>query len=632
MADQNLYKLLRKYWGFNKFRSLQEEVIQAVMTGKDVLAILPTGGGKSLCYQLPALAKEGLTLVVSPLIALMNDQVAALQKKGIAAAAVHSQMPWSQVQSQLNRAHHGQLDLLYVSPERLVSERFTLQIGGTNVNRMVIDEAHCVSMWGYDFRPSYLDLAQIRELFPELQFMATTATATPAVLADIKEKLGLQEPELFQAPIQRDNIRFGVLAPEDKLAQLERLLRQVPGPAIIYSSSRRGTHEIAEHLRNMGINATAYHAGLDPKDRLRREKDFLKGDRQVMVATNAFGMGVDKADVRLVVHYEVPGNLEAYYQEAGRAGRDGQISYAVALHAEADLEKLEHQLVKEFPSEKGIRRVYDALGNYYKLALGSGLERSFPFDRGAFCRRYKLPVKETRHALQILEHAEWLALSDAGRDANKVHFLLQPQEIYDYRVAHPDHDAVVSALLRLHEGILFHPTEIDEYQLASVLQISTEAVVAKLKAIAQRGVIEFEHDDGTPRITFLRERVAARNLTIDREWYNFRKKRKMNALKTMREYLAVDYCRQLFIARYFGEDKAEPCGACDVCRGKSKKKAFKHNEYSKAILATLARRSHSLDEILADFDPDHHQRILDLLQLMVNEAYIIKKEQILSLA
>ncbi|MBX2816926.1 MAG: RecQ family ATP-dependent DNA helicase [Saprospiraceae bacterium] len=623
-SARKIRSALKQYWGFHAFRPLQEEIIGAILTEKDVLAVLPTGAGKSLCYQLPALIREGLTLVVSPLIALMNDQVRQLQKRGIKAAAVHSQMPWLDVQSQLNRAHHGQLDLLYVSPERFTSERFLTQIADTAVAGAVIDEAHCISMWGYDFRPSYLALSEIRRWFPELQIVATTATATPAVVKDIQEKLELKEPHVFQASVLRPNLRFGVWRPDDKMASVLQLLKQVSGPTIIYVGRRRTAHEIERVLARRDINVAAYHAGLDKDKRNEIEDDFIRGDRRVMVATNAFGMGIDKSDVRMVIHYDLPSNLESYYQEAGRAGRDGEAAYAVALYAPVDMEIMEAQLVREFPPEKYIRKVYDALGNFLKLAIGSGLEQTFSFDFNAFCKRYSFEKTEARSAIKVLQQSEWLVLEEGSDRARcTVHFVIEASAIYDYRTSHPERDRLINALLRMHEGILFHPTMIDVGRLSHLLDDDEEDIERRLRQLDRAGIIDYREQDDLPQLTLLRERVSAKNLIIDRQQYEFRKERRLAALQAMQKYLTELVCRQQEVARYFGQVLPDPCGQCDLCRQRARPARSNEAGLRTSVIQHLQENRCTLDELIGRYEFDDHPAVIDILQDLVDEEQVI---------
>lgn len=462
---------------------MQAEIIDHILAGEDLVALLPTGAGKSLCYQVPSIIQEGLTLVISPLIALMNDQVSQLVERGVRAAAIHSHMSRRDIESTLNLAFHLKLDMLYVSPERLITDQFKLQMEGVNVATIVVDEAHCTSLWGYDFRPSYLQLAEVRDHFPKANVVAFTATATKKVLADIQEKLALREARVFRSDFLRPNLRFGVLSVEDKMERMHRLLDQVKGAAVIYCTSRKSTHTITRFLVRQGVGASAYHAGLEHEERDRVEQDFMSGRCRVIVATNAFGMGIDKANVRLVIHHGIPTNLESYYQEAGRAGRDGKASYAIALFQESDMEILHEKMRQEFPEMKFIRRVYQALGNYFKLANGSGQGRSFAYDHEAFCERFRLPLQQTRAALKILEQSEWLLLNEGFFQSAKIKFSLSAGALYEFRVAHQEYDQLIELLLRGSEGIMYNFANINEHKIMRRLGGSVATVKKRLHAL-----------------------------------------------------------------------------------------------------------------------------------------------------
>lgn len=558
--------ILQQYWGYPDFRSVQYEVIESALAGNDTIALMPTGGGKSICFQVPALMEEGLTLVISPLIALMNDQVAQLKDRGIKAAAIHSSLHYKEIERLLDNVEFGGIKLLYISPERLVARRFWMRLAQLPLKRLVVDEAHCISLWGYDFRPAYLKIAEVRSLFPKIGILALTASATPDVLKDIAEKLELKTPKIIRGDFLRPNLKFGILSTEDKKDRIFRLLHQRKGVAIVYARNRRQCREIATFLHRKGLLASYYHAGLDRKVRAVREQAFLSGQIKVMVSTNAFGMGVDKSDVRMVLHYDLPENLESYYQEAGRAGRDGAPAYAVILYHKSDRIRLENQFERTFPSFVVIKQVYRALGNYLKLAVGSGEGVSFPFDLNALTQVYKLEVYQVYSALKILEQAGWLVLSENVYEPSKIRVVVDKEVLYDYQLRNKKKDLLIRGLLRVQQGVLLDFVPIKESQLATFLHQDLRKVRSGLRDLHTDGIVEYLEQSEKGRLTLIRERVAYDNLTIDQELLTFRKKRYRAGLDTLYRYIELDSCRQRFILNYFGVDHTADCGVCDQCR------------------------------------------------------------------
>jgi len=562
--------ILNHYWGFESFRPLQESIIDSVLGGRDTLALLPTGGGKSLCYQVPALCKPGITIVVSPLIALMKDQVEQLKSKQIPAAAVFSGMPMHEIDRVFDHALFGNLKLLYLSPERLSTEMALARIGRMHVNLLAVDEAHCISQWGYDFRPAYLNIASIRDLLPETPVLALTATATPEVVADIQEKLRFSAPNVFQKSFVRSNLAYVVRKVENKTAKLEEMLKKVPGTAVVYVRNRRKTMEVAQHLLRSGISAGFYHAGLDTEERSKRQDSWMKGIMRAMVCTNAFGMGIDKPDVRLVVHLDLPDSPEAYFQEAGRAGRDGKKSYAVQLFDDADILQLEDNFVKGFPDIPEIRRIYQALGSYFQLALGAGKDESFDFDLAAFARTYRFNPAQALAGLKALEQAGWLTLSDAVYIPGSFMIRVSREELYDYQLKNQPVELILKTMLRTYTGAFQQHVPLREEQLARFLRMEKQTLVQALQTFHREGIIDYRPARDAPQITFLQERVDAKNLQIDRKWYEFRKKRAGERVAQMKAYVTEDRCRSVQLVGYFGEKDASPCGVCDVCREKVK--------------------------------------------------------------
>ena len=620
---------LRKYWHYRDFRPLQAEIIGQILAGKDLVALLPTGAGKSLCFQVPAIMQDGLTLVVSPLIALMNDQVKQLVDRGVRAAAIHSHMARRDVESTLNLAFHQKLDLLYVSPERLVTSQFKLQLEGLNLATIVIDEAHCTSLWGYDFRPSYLLISEIRAHFPKTNMVAFTATATREVLADIQDKLALRDARVFRSDFLRPNLRFGVFCVEDKMERIDRLLKQVKGAAVIYCTSRKSTQTITRYFERQGVSAIAYHAGLDHEVRDRAEKEFMSGATRVIVATNAFGMGIDKSNVRLVVHHGIPTNLESYYQEAGRAGRDGKASYAIALFQEADIKILHEKMRQEFPEMKFIRRVYQALGNYFKLANGAGQGRSFSYDHDEFCDRFRLPPQQTRATLKILEQSGWLVLNEGFHQFARVKFSLPAGALYEFRVANQEFDKLIDVLLRGSEGIMYNYVNINEHKIMRRLGGSVATVKKRLNSLTKKGVLKYIEGTDLPQLVFLQEKVAEGNLTIDRERYDFLKERRGIALQAIESYLRADTCRQRNVLHYFNETLEADCGVCDNCRKNAVNNSQSQEKYVQTILQFMRLGDLTLSNLLDNYEVVEHPQVISVVQYLLGEEIIEKKENIL---
>ncbi|MDX1667335.1 MAG: ATP-dependent DNA helicase RecQ, partial [Saprospiraceae bacterium] len=472
MSNESPAGILEKYWGYDSFRPPQEKVIRSVLRNEDTLVLMPTGGGKSICYQVPALCREGLCIVVSPLIALMNDQVYQLRKRNVPAAAVHSGMSYSDIDRILDNCIYGQTRLLYLSPERLSTDLAQERISRMNVNLLAVDEAHCISQWGYDFRPAYLEIAQIRELIPDTPLLALTATATPTVAEDIQDKLEFRKAHLIKSSFHRPRLAYVVLEEEGKFSKIKKILDGVPGPSIVYVRSRRGTKEIAARLKREGLSADFYHAGLDTESRDAKQTAWIRGEVRIMVATNAFGMGIDKSNVRSVIHHDPPDSLEAYFQEAGRAGRDGKKAYAILLYHGSDRIRLERQFSRSYPEIEEVKRVYRALGSYFQLAVGAGKGESFDFDLTEFGRTYDLDTLTTYHALRILEQSGFIVLTEAVYVPATLMVRIGKEELYDYLLKNAKLDKLLKTILRTYQGAFKHHVRIREKQLARFLKIS----------------------------------------------------------------------------------------------------------------------------------------------------------------
>lgn len=558
--------VLQQYWGYTTFRPLQEKIIDAVMQGKDVLALLPTGGGKSLCYQVPALLQDGLTVVISPLIALMKDQVSRLQQLGIKADAIYTGLTPREIDRHLDNAHFGKTKLLYVSPERLQSDVFLGRLQQMNVSLIAVDEAHCISQWGHDFRPAYLEIATCREIFPAVPMIALTASATHAVKLEIAEKLSLKDPVIFQDSFSRPNLRYHVIRREDHMPYITRLIAKNNASAIIYVRHRRKAVELSNWLAAQKIDAHAYHGGMALKERDLIQEAWISKSSGVMVATNAFGMGVDKPDVRLVVHYDLPPGLEEYYQEAGRAGRDGKEAYCIIVLKPSSITQLKTRVEAGFPPMSEIKRIYRALHVYLDIAVGAGAGHIFDFDLDNFCRRYDLKVADVYTVLDVLSKESYLAVDDSAIQGSTVQIVTDTQTLYEYQVAEPLLDLITKALLRGYEGLWTSPVRIQEKKIAAHLQWEEAVVVKQLQRLHTLGLIVYRKPTTKSQVTLLRPRIAEEQFAIDEQSYAFRKERAMLRMQAMIDYLQDEViCREAFIQQYFGETVTSQCGHCDRC-------------------------------------------------------------------
>lgn len=560
--------ILKKVWGYPAFRPLQEDIVRAVLEGKDVLALLPTGGGKSLCFQVPALALEGTCIVVSPLIALMKDQVEQLKSRGISALAVYSGMSKREIDITLDNCVYGQVKFLYVSPERLQTELMQERVKRMNISLLAVDEAHCISQWGYDFRPAYLKIADFRAQLPGVSCIALTATATERVVADIQEKLVFTEKKgYFRKSFARENLSYNIRYEENKEAKLLEILHKVPGTAVVYARSRKRCQMVANELRRQGISADYYHAGLNHDERNYKQDAWLKNKLRVIVATNAFGMGIDKPDVRLVAHLDLPDTLEAYYQEAGRAGRDGKKAYAVMLYLMKDIEELKERAKLQFPPMEEIRRVYQALANFFKIAVGSSLLSSYSFNIDDFCKTYNLPSLPTYYCIKKLEEEGFIQLTESFYAASKVLVLLNGQDLYAFQIANASLEAVAKALLRLYGGEIFSVyTKISESAIAGVLKVSVTEIRRKLGIMHKMEVIDYEPQKDTPQLTFITPRYDATRLPLQQKKLEERKAIYLEKVSAVQKYVQdTEKCRTRMLLAYFDEHDYESCGVCDTC-------------------------------------------------------------------
>jgi ATP-dependent DNA helicase RecQ len=564
-------EILLKYWGYNGFRPLQEDIINSVLAGKDTLALLPTGGGKSICYQVPTLAKEGICIVISPLISLIKDQVETLRSNGIIAVSVHSGLHKREIDIALDYCVYGKPKFLFVSPERLETELFKVRVQKMKVNLIAIDEAHCISQWGYDFRPSYLKIAEIRKLLPNVPVLALTATATPDVVEDIKEKLAFKNSETFFQTFERNNLIYVCRKTDNKIEELKNICAKLKGTGIVYARNRRRTVELAHELNKIKISAGFYHAGLPTAEREKAQTDWKKNNIRIIVATNAFGMGIDKPDVRFVIHFDLPDSPEAYYQEAGRGGRDGKISYAIIVYNKNDTEELDYFHSSGFPVKELIRSIYISIGNYFKLAVGSGQSESFVFDMEKFCAIYKYKPTDVLSALKIMELDGILDLSDAVFSPSRIKFEVTNFELYNFQIKNPSYDKLTKFLLRKYPGLFEEFIKIKEADLATMLKSSINDIKQLLKELSAAGIIKYIEQTDLPFITFLQPRIQERDFKISKLAYDTRKTNAEKRLNAIKNYIHNNNtCRNTVLLAYFNEKTKQRCGKCDTCIAQNK--------------------------------------------------------------
>ena len=567
-------QLLKQYWGYDSFRGIQEEIINSISENKDTLGLMPTGGGKSITFQVPALAKDGLCLVITPLIALMKDQVQNLRKRGIKALSIYSGMSRQDIITTLENCIFGNYKFLYISPERLDTEIFRTKLRKMKVSMITVDESHCISQWGYDFRPAYLKIAEIRELLPDVPVLALTATATPEVVKDIQARLHFRRENVFRMSFERSNLAYIVRKTDNKTGELLHILRSMPGSAIVYVRNRRRTKEITELLNNEDITADFYHAGLDDATKDIRQHRWQSGGSRVMVATNAFGMGIDKPDVRIVIHMDLPDSIEAYFQEAGRAGRDGQKAYAVILYAKADKTTLHKRIPDTFPEKEYIKDVYEHLQYYYQMAMGDGLDCVREFNIEDFCRKFKYFPVPVDSALKILTQAGYLEYTGEQDNTSRLLFTIQRDELYRLREMGDDMDKLIQTVLRSYTGVFTDYTYINEDSLAIRTGLTRRQIYEQLVHLAKLRIVSYIPRKKTPYIIYTRERIEAQLIHISPEIYEERKARYETRINAMLEYVTNDtLCRSRMLLDYFGEKNEHNCGLCDTCIGLRKQTA-----------------------------------------------------------
>ena len=567
MNGDRALEILEEYWGYTSFRPMQREIIDAAAEGKDVLAVLPTGGGKSVCFQVPALMKDGIALVVTPLIALMKDQVQNLCDRGVKALAVYAGMSAREVELTLNNAVYGDFKFLYLSPERLKTPLFRYYVGGMDISYIVVDEAHCISQWGYDFRPDYLEISELRKM-SSAPVIALTATATPYVAQDIMESLGFREKLLLKSSFERPNLSYIVRHCEDKLGKLLQVCSSVPGTGIVYVRSRKKTEELAAFLRAQGISASFYHAGLGPQTRALRQADWKSGKIRIMVCTNAFGMGIDKPDVRSVVHFDVPDSPEAYFQEAGRAGRDGRRSFAVLLHGSSDIRRLHQIETLSFPPLEYVESIYHKVHDFFGIPFESGEGRQLKFNMDEFCRHYSLNRSSVFYAMKYIERTGHWSLMEDMDIATRVEIIPARAELYEIEVSDPAMARVMDVLMRRYTGIFSYPVMIDENYVASMSGLTVPELRQTLYRLAVEHIIRYIPNGRSTVIYLQHPRLRHRDVNLMPERYARLKEMAHARIQTMVDYVSEDSeCRSVFLLRYFGQEDAQPCGTCDVCRG-----------------------------------------------------------------
>ncbi|MGE0772320.1 MAG: ATP-dependent DNA helicase RecQ [Cyclobacteriaceae bacterium] len=618
-------QILKQYWGHDHFRPLQEEIIQSALAGRHTLALMPTGGGKSVCFQIPALLRDGVCLVVTPLIALMEDQVAQLRARGIAAVAVHSGMSYHEVDVALDNCVYGKVKFLYLSPERLQTELFQARVQKMKVSLVAVDEAHCISQWGYDFRPAYLRIAELRETIPDVPMLALTATATKAVREDILHQLHMEGAAVFARSFARENLSFVVRKSENKEKQLVNILQKVKGPAIVYVRSRNETERMVKVLAKANLSATHYHAGLDYATRSARQQDWISEKVRVMVATNAFGMGIDKADVRLVIHLDLPESLEAYYQEAGRAGRDGMRSYAVIVFTDADVIALKNKVEQSQPDDKYISKVYQSLANFFQLPVGSGAGESFEFHIEDFCKRFNEKPWPVFAALKKLQEAGLIMLNETFYQPSRVQIPGDKKHLYEFQVANAQFDPLLKSLLRLYGAEIFsNYLPISEYQLGRSIKMNMQECRALLKQLDHLQVLHYEPASDAPHITYVLPRQDAEKLPMDRKRMEERRDVHFRQMESMSNYVTQEHrCRMQVIQDYFDEESYSSCGICDVCiRKKKKESQAEITDYRQQVLVLLEKQPMTTDELEKAVNPTDHELFIDIVREMLDEELL----------
>lgn len=622
-------KILYKYWGFTSFRAIQQDVIESVFNGKDTLALMPTGGGKSITFQVPALAKEGICIVVTPLIALMKDQVENLRKKGIKAVAIHSGLTKHEIDVALDNCAYGDYKFIYLSPERLTTELFRVRLRKLNVNLVAIDESHCISQWGYDFRPSYLKIAELRELLPDTPFLAVTATATPQVVDDIQFRLSFKEKHVLKMSFERKNLVYLVRNVEDKNKHLLKIVNAIPGTGVVYVRNRQKTKDIAEVLQKEGFKADYYHAGLSSDIRSSKQDDWQSDRTRIIVSTNAFGMGIDKPEVRFVVHMDLPDSPEAYFQEAGRGGRDGKLAYAILLYNNTDKVKVEQRVESSFPDPAEIKRCYNALCSYLNVSIGAGKGEVYDFNLIDFASTFKFNFINAYSSLKFLELEGYIELTDELDNPSRIMVLVDKTELYKYQVAHAEMDSFIKLLLRNYAGLFSTYVRIDEAYIAKLAGLPYKSVTENLIKLSRAKVINYIPRKKTPLIIFTEERLDDKNLRISKEHYHQRKERYLKRIEAMVSYASgTAKCRSVSLLEYFGEKNAYRCGKCDVCTTRNELDISKYqfDQILDDLKDALSEKEVGLEELVDSINHSTEKTTVVIRWLLDNNK-ITKTEQ-----
>lgn len=627
-------KILKDYWGYDNFRGIQEDIIRSIGSGRDTLGLMPTGGGKSITFQVPAMAKDGLCIVITPLIALMKDQVRNLRDRGIKAIAIYSGMTREEIIIALENCIFGNYKFLYISPERLDTEIFRIKLRSMKVSMITVDESHCISQWGYDFRPAYLKISEIRNLLPGVPVLALTATANPEVVKDIQQRLAFKEENVFRMSFERKNLAYIVRRTESKQEELLHILKHVDGSAIVYAHNRKRTKEYAQLLNENGITATFYHAGLSNDTKDQRQKSWVKGETRVMVATNAFGMGIDKPDVRLVVHVDIPDSPEAYFQEAGRGGRDGKKAYAVLLYARSDKATLKKRITDTFPEKDYIRTVYEHLNYYYQMAMGDGLGCTREFNIDEFCRNFKHFPIQVDSALKILTRAGYLEYTDEQDNNSRLMFTLTKEELYRIHETSPETEKLINIILRSYTGVFTEYAYINEETLSLRTGMTRQQVYDTLISLTRRRILHYIPGKKTPYIIYTRERQEANRLIFTKEVYEDRKESFIRRIEAMTEYAETeDKCRSRMLLLYFGEKNEHNCGQCDVCLSSHSSgiKQGVFDEISRAIEETLKEKDMTTSALMEKLESYDKENVTKVLSYLLAEEIIHQKNGMLSL-
>jgi len=620
-------EILLKYWGFSKFRTNQEEIIEMALDGKDTLALLPTGGGKSICYQIPSLIKDGICIVISPLIALMNDQVSTLKEKGIKAIAITSEMNYKELDIALTNCIFGGYKFLYLSPERLQNQLVKSKLSEMNVNLIAVDEAHCISEWGHDFRPSYRKISDLRELFPEVSVLALTATATKNVVTDIQKNLNFESENIVQSSFERENLSYVVINENDKNSKLISILSKVKGSTIIYVQTRRECEILTNFLKENEINADYYHAGVSLKNRKERQLNWKNNKTRVIVATNAFGMGIDKSNVRLVIHLHLPSTIEAYFQEAGRAGRDEKHAFAILLYNNSDIKKLKDFVSLHYISVTEIKDCYQNLANYFNLAVNNGLDESFEFDITDFGKRYNIHFLKVYNILKYLEKEEYLKLNDAFNTPSKINICVSNTDLYKFQIANQFFDGFIKILLRSYSGLFDNYVTINEVTIAARAKITTEKAKDILSKLEELEIIKYVPQNENFKILYLQNRIDSKFLSVSEKKLEERQNSETHKMKSIINYVSQNTdCRTKILFDYFGEEQKFRCGKCDICRERNKLEIsdLEYSNISKSVLKILQVKMLSIKEICTELSSHNEDKIIKVIQFMVEHNTICK--------